>query len=254
LIAIVSAYFREVKFLINFYNLKKIDAPFEIFKNENLVVIISNKGMLNSAIATTYIISKYEIKFIINFGLAGAVNREFKIGDIALINKIDNFYPDILRNHFFKEASIHCSEKVVTEDININSDLVDMESEGFFRASSKFLTIDKIFLIKVVSDYLECFIPTDEFLKSILDSKIEILNQFIESLNVNKNEQELIDEKKLGELINKFRLTHSQTNELKNRITYFNLNNKNINYENLLEIEHTNKKENFKRLMNELSI
>jgi hypothetical protein len=252
LIAIVSAYFREVKFLIDYYKLKKIDAPFEVFKNDRLIVIISNKGLINSAISSTYILSKYDIKFIINFGLAGAVNREFKIGDIALINKIENYYPDILLKHPFKEASISCFEEVVTNDIGITSDLVDMESVGFFRSSSKFLSIDKIFLIKVVSDYLECFIPSDDFLKDILNSKIEIIDNFLSSLK--SHDLELFDENKLNELIKKFRLTHSQSNELKNRVIYFNLNNKNINYENLLEIEHTNKKENFKRLMNELSI
>ncbi len=252
MIAIVSAYFREVKFLITHYKLKKINSPFEIFKNDKIVIIISNKGMLNSAIATTYILSNYDIKFIINFGLAGAINKKFDIGDISIINKIDDFYPDILISHPFKEASIHCSLEVVTKNENIHADLVDMESIGFFRASSKFLTIDKIFLIKVVSDYLECFIPSDKFLKDILESKIDMIDKFLTSLNV--DDTKLYDEDILIQLSENFRLSHSQKNELKNRIIYFNLNNKRIDYKKLLQIEQTNKKENFKRLMNELSI
>ena len=252
MIAIVGAYFRELKFIIKFYNLKKVDGPFEIFKNDKIIVIVSNKGKLNSAIATTYILSKYQINFIINFGLAGAINREFKIGDIALIHKINNFYPDILLKHPFQEASIFCSEKVIEGESEEDFDLVDMESEGFFRASSKFLTIDKIFLIKVVSDYLECFVPSDEFLREILDSKIRVLDEFINSLKIEK--KEFIDEEKLTQLSEKFRLTHSQSNELKNRLIYLSLNNKKIDYQKLLQIPSTNKKENFKRLMDELSI
>ena len=85
-IGIVSAFYKEAELIIKHYNLKKQNAPFELFCNDNIFVIISNIGKLNSAIATTYLINQFNIDFIINFGIAGS--SEYEVGDIFLVNMI----------------------------------------------------------------------------------------------------------------------------------------------------------------------
>ena len=237
--AIVSAFYKEIAPIIKHYNLKKINAPFEIFKNDEIIVIISGIGKLNSAIATTYILSTYKIDFIINFGIAGS--SKFKIGEIFLINKInENLYPDILYPHPFKETFINSVDKVITDG---KFNLVDMESEGFFKASTKFLDLDKIFIIKIVSDNLVCFRPDDEFMDNLINPHIKNITDFINSLKSEKFN--LIDEKYLDELSNKYKLSFSQKEILKNKLIYAKLNNKNINF----KFEPTNKKENWRKIL-----
>ena len=237
--AIVSAFYKEIAPIIKHYNLKKINAPFEIFKNDEIIVIISGIGKLNSAIATTYILSTYKIDFIINFGIAGS--SKFKIGEIFLINKInENLYPDILYPHPFKETFINSVDKVITDG---KFNLVDMESEGFFKASTKFLDLDKIFIIKIVSDNLVCFRPDDKFMDNLINPHIKNITDFINSLKSEKFN--LIDEKYLEELSNKYKLSFSQKEILKNKLIYAKLNNKNINF----NFEPTNKKENWRKIL-----
>jgi len=237
--AIVSAFYKEVAPIIKHYKLKKINAPFEIFKNDEIIVIISGIGKLNSAIASTYLLSKYNIKFIINFGIVGS--SKFKVGEIFLINKINkNLYPDILYSHPFKETYITSMDEVVTDG---KFNLVDMESEGFFKASTKFLDLDKIFIIKIVSDNLVCFRPDSDFMDNLINPHLENITNFIDNLNYES--PKLYDENYLNELVNKYQLSFSQKEILKNKLIYANLNNKTIN----IDFAPTNKKRNWQKIL-----
>jgi len=160
---IVCAYLKEAKPLIKYFNLKKVNDKFQIYENEKISLIISDRGFLNSAIATTYLLSTRNLSNIINFGIAGS--SEYRVGEIFLVNKInENLFPDILISHSFRESEIICFDDVVTGG---DYKLVDMESEGFFKAAIKFLKAHQIHLIKTVSDNLVCFRPSDEFILPI---------------------------------------------------------------------------------------
>ena len=175
---IVCAYLKEAKPLIKYFNLKKLNDKFSIYENENISLIISGQGEINSAIATTYLLSIRNISNIINFGIAGS--SIYKIGDIFLVNKInDKYFPDILVSHKFRESEIICFNEVVTEG---EYKLVDMESEGFFKAAIKFLKAHQIHLIKIVSDNLVCFRPSDEFMDNLIVPHLKNIKDFINSL------------------------------------------------------------------------
>jgi hypothetical protein len=237
---IVSAFYKEVSFLIKHYNLKKENSPFELFKNDELVIIISGINKINSTIATTYALTKYPVKFAINFGLAGSSTK--KIGELFLINKINrNLYPDILIKHPFQESSITCAENVVTSG---EFDLVDMESEGFFKSATKFLPLENIFLIKVVSDNLVCFRPDDKFMNNLFSPHIKNIINFIDSLKI--EEKSLLDENYLNNLVKKYNLSFSQKEILKNRIIYYNLNNFKLPN---IDFEAKNRKYNFNKIL-----
>jgi len=237
---IVSAFYKEVSFLIKHYNLKKENSPFEIFKNDKLIIIISGINKLNSAIATTYALTKYPVKFAINFGLAGSSIH--KIGEMFLINKINkNLYPDILIEHPFKESAILCSDEMKTDG---EFKLVDMESEGFFRSATKFLPLENIFIIKVVSDNLVCFRPDDEFLDNLFSPNLEHITNFIDSLEEDK--KPLFDENYLETLTQKYSLSFSQKEILKNRIIYFTLNDIPLPK---IDFEAKNRKYNFNKIL-----
>jgi len=243
---IVCAYLKEAKPLIKYFNLKKVNDKFQIYENEKISLIISDRGSLNSAIATTYILSTREINQIINFGIAGS--RKYKVGEIFLVNKInDNLFPDILISHPFRESEIKCFDKVVTEG---NYKLVDMESEGFFKAAINFLKAHQIYLIKIVSDNLVCFRPTDEFMDNLIAPHLGKIEEFI--LKMENGEWRMENEIEIVEkLAKKYDLSFSQKIQLRDRVMYYILNGFEIPK---IEFEKTNRKNDFRRIMNEFKI
>ena len=240
---IVCAYLKEAKPLIKYFNLKKVNDKFNIYENENISLIVSGQGEINSAIATTYLLSIRNISNIINFGIAGS--SKYKIGDIFLVNKInDKYFPDILVSHKFRESEIICFNEVVTEG---EYKLVDMESEGFFKAAIKFLKAHQIHLIKIVSDNLVCFRPSDEFMDNLITPHLKNIEEFINSLQ----EPREIDLNIVEKLSKKYDLSFSQKIKLKDRVMYYILNQKPLPK---IEFEKTNRKYDFRRIMNEFKI
>ena len=240
---IVCAYLKEAKPLIKYFNLKKSNNKFNIYENENISLIISGQGKLNSAVATTYLLSTRNIQNIINFGIAGS--SEFKIGEIFLINKInDKYFPDILYSHPFSESEIICFDEVVSSG---NYKLVDMESEGFFKACVKFLKSHQIHLIKLVSDNLVCFRPSDEFMENLINPHLQNIEKFINNLPINKK----IDLSMAEKISRKYDLSFSQTLQLKERIMYYILNNLTPPK---IDFKKTNRKNDFRRIINEFKI
>ena len=62
--------------------------PFSIYSNDNIFLIISRIGKSYAAIATSYLIWKYESDCMINIGAAGSTKRDKNIGDIFHINNV----------------------------------------------------------------------------------------------------------------------------------------------------------------------
>ena len=212
---------------------------------EKISLIISDRGSLNSAIATTYILSTREINQIINFGIAGS--RKYKVGEIFLVNKInENLFPDILVSHPFRESEIRCFDEVVTEG---NYKLVDMESEGFFRAAIKFLKAHQIHLIKVVSDNLVCFRPSNEFMDELITPHLGKIEEFIEKVSSSKFQVPSLEI--VEELAKKYDLSFSQKVQLKDRVIYYILNGFNLPK---IDFKKTNRKNDFRRIINEFKI
>jgi len=242
---IICAYLKEAKPLIKHFNLKKSNDKFQIYENENISLIISDRGALNSAIATTYLLSTRNLSDIINFGIAGS--SEYKVGEIFLVNKInENLFPDILVSHPFRESEIRCFDEVVTEG---NYKLVDMESEGFFKAGIKFLKAHQIHLIKVVSDNLVCFRPSDEFMDELITPHLGKIEEFIEKVSSSKFQVPSLEI--IEKLAKKYDLSFSQKVQLKDRVMYYILNRFDIPK---IEFEKTNRKNDFRRIINEFKI
>lgn len=206
------ALYIEALALIEKLKLKKIeDRFFQIFQNSNYIVVITGVGVINSAIASTYIFSKYQIRRAINFGVAGSLNS--KIGSIFLINQVldiergRELFPDILISHSFQESSISTFSKPIERDIELKSDLVDMESSGFLDASLKFLSPDRVAILKIVSDNLESKMLNREFVKSLTLSHIETIVEFLSDFS--KERETLLTQVEI-ERVNTLNLSKSQ--------------------------------------------
>ena len=182
---IVVALSSEASVFINSFKLKLIEKkPFKIYKNNDTFLVVSGIGSINSAIATTYLLTKYSAKeddFILNIGLA-ASSFECEIGDVFSISKV-------IKHENSSIIKLNGEKKLTTFSTPQNSkvvknSLIDMEGYGFAKAAVKFSKNVKI--LKVVSDFCEDRIlekvEVERLMKKVLEynlKKEKLNNSFI---------------------------------------------------------------------------
>jgi nucleoside phosphorylase len=173
MVGIVTATKLEASVIIQTLNLKKTSSkPFVVYENSNFCLIISNIGILNASIATTFLLTNKKIKKIVNFGVAGSSIENSCIGEIYEIEKVYYESAKIATfslNHF-KTAPLKSQNHPATK--SKKQMLFDMEGFGYFVASKKFLEKESIFLLKMVSDFLDI----EGFDKNLISKKLQESN------------------------------------------------------------------------------
>jgi adenosylhomocysteine nucleosidase len=142
-------------------------APFPIYANGGLHLIISGIGKVNAAMAATYLIVHYRPGRIFNLGAAGAAETGFELGESYHIEKVVE--PD--RPHLRTKTPYEHMPQVVagfapvilaTQDRPVidfedrkavPAQLVDMEGAAVVAVCKRFQT--PCYLFKFVSDTLE---------------------------------------------------------------------------------------------------
>ncbi|OGP97161.1 MAG: hypothetical protein A2Z39_04210 [Deltaproteobacteria bacterium RBG_19FT_COMBO_46_9] len=142
------------------------DRPFPVYGCDNIFLSISGIGKANAAMATAYMCSKFDPKWIMNLGAAGATQASRELGDIYHIEKViepDRPHPasgtpyvqipDVLPG--FKKAVLATQDRAVDDietfrQIAPLADLVDMEGASVVQASKRFGK--RCLLFKFVSD------------------------------------------------------------------------------------------------------
>ncbi|KPU27105.1 hypothetical protein TR13x_06855 [Caloranaerobacter sp. TR13] len=263
----ICAFYNEAKPIINFYKLKRVNENkfFQVFENDDIKLIISGIGKINSAVALAHIVSKYGISdedIIINIGICGSKSRE--IGEAVLVNKIHDietgrdYYPDILIKHQFEEGTLETFSKPVV-DFDIK-DICDMEGSGFFKASSKFFSPHQIQLIKIVSDHLDGARLTGEFVEKLVEKNIITIDDYINKMKNSFVKKDLLndwDKNMIDKISLVLNLTESQKIQFnKAYIGYKIRESKSPKFvENILNVRVQDKNESkreFKKLINKL--
>lgn len=140
--------------------------PFRIYKNGQIILIISGIGKTNAAMATTYIILQFRPATIYNLGAAGATDTSHPLGKTChIIKVIENdrhslcsdtpatHIPNILQG--FDTATLSSSDSPVKgplkrKEIATDSDLIDMEGAAVVQVCKRFDT--PVIIFKFVSD------------------------------------------------------------------------------------------------------
>lgn len=245
MIYVAAALTAEAKPLITYFKLKRDNKikKYQVFKNEEIILIITGSGMMQGAVGTTYLLSSLNIReedIFVNLGICGAVKEVFQVGDIVLCNKITNngngksFYPDMLFRHKFKEGTLESFFHVVDKSMKseIKGELVDMEGAGIYEAASLFFSQHQINIIKIVSDYLDTRGITSEKVTHIVESGILSIDEWLnerKKFNVSNKEIFTLNEKDIMNVVEKnLRLTESMHYEFMELMKYHKLKNKNI--------------------------
>lgn len=236
----------EAKPLMTYFKLKKDNEikKYQVFKNEEITLIITGSGIMQGAIAVTYVLGNLDIgeeDIFVNLGICGAVKDSFSIGDIILCNKIinncskKNFYPDMLFKHKFKEGTLETFFQVVDERMEkekIKGEIVDMEGAGVCEAASLFFSQHQINIIKIVSDYLNTSKITAEKVMELVENKInKIADWLVERKKFNVGNKEIFtlkEKESIKKIEENLRLTESMYYEFLELIKYYKIQNKSI--------------------------
>lgn len=239
MIFMCTAMYCEAEPFIKQLNLKKDfeSHKFEIFKNDEITLIITGIGKIKAAVAVTYLFSKYNTKnsdLFINIGVCGAKNEDMAIGTVFLCNKIiendtkKTFYTEMIFRHSFEEASIEtCSLVINNEETKLDGSLIDMEASAIYEAALVFLKTHQIFFIKVASDNLKSDRFSNDSISKLIESKsFEIINWINGVKKVLSYEDSVISEKEkivIDSIVGNLKLSSTMGSQLKQYLTYYKL-------------------------------
>lgn len=191
MIYIVQAMRQEAAPIIQHFHLKKSNllSKWEVFQNLEIIHITTGIGKLSSAIATTALLSKFNLSpkdIILNIGIAGTNDTKIPINSCFLVHKIlelstkKTLYPDILFSPPILTKELITSDTLVHQSADQNSVLYDMEGFGFFKAASKFLELHQIGLIKIVSDHIQPEEIIVHQIRELIWSNISVIDSILQ--------------------------------------------------------------------------
>ena len=216
-ILLVLALFIEAKPFIEKLRLWEKDKylNFQIFYNDDFVILITWTWKVSISSWVTYVFITFpEIYYVLNIWISWSIN--WKIWDIFLINKIiDNdsgqaFYPDFLFETDLKSTSLTTVSKIWNWKWEIS--LIDMEWSAFFEISSKFLKVDSIALIKIVSDNTDIIKLDKQLVDDVLKKSVTEIYKFIEKIPIKKVDESFYKKKEISLFASKnwFSITQSR--------------------------------------------
>ena len=162
---ILSALKAEAFPLINYYKLIPSNSiGLQMYRNDLFTMLITGVGKKNVNKTLKEYLKKTknieEAKFI-NIGIAGGVKGNCKIGEMFFIDKVFDDYLEVNYNIKSGNRSNLLENRVTTvfEPI-MNSDqeregLVDMEAYEICSVLSNFNHLNKVTIIKIVSDFMD---------------------------------------------------------------------------------------------------
>ena len=224
MVFIATALYIEAKPLIEYFDLKKDveNRYFQVFRNEEITLVVTGVGKINSSIAVSHVATKYlcdSESFIINLGVCGSKDIDEKIGNIYLINKIvdnetqKNYIPDILVNYPFEESDIETFNYIVKDKGLMTARLCDMETSGFYQAASKFFETHRIYILKIVSDSTDFEGVSKDKIYELIKNKLKEIEEFIKILKNSFKTGEIFsfyEKEIINFLSQKLKLTASQ--------------------------------------------
>lgn len=208
---LTTALYCEAKPFITYFQLRKSERfhRFQVFTGNNMVLIITGTGELESSVAVASVCSTYvpmEGDIFLSFGSGKALSEHMPIGEICLLNRITQvvtdktFYPEIMLNHPFHEAQ--CISGIRSMPVNsvdwhrylhVEAGLLplfDMASSASYMSASYFFDLHHMVFLRLVSGCLSEDIDSgadvsEEHATSIItliERKWEKLTPFLEKL------------------------------------------------------------------------
>ena len=152
----------EAQPIVEFLKLKKLDK--NLFGNDRFWVFVCGVGEkfgrnLEERLAN------HKFDKIVNIGVAGVNHKSIKIGTLFCVNHLIDGIETAILQTVSKPQTVNNLPKELT--------LFDMEGEYFLSVANKYFDSSKIFVFKIVSDYLDSKILEKSFVSALVKSKIQ---------------------------------------------------------------------------------
>jgi len=270
MIYVVTALHCEAMPFIREYELKRDDSArfFEVYRNANTMLIVSGIGKMKAAIATAHILSRVEPEedsAVINIGTCGSILKELPVGTPILISKIRDeesgreYYPDMLLPDIAVAQGSLVTHNAVISRSDIEKynkevgypEYIDMEASGFFQAAERFVGPHQIYVIKVISDYLEGIWLEKEYITDCMEKALPGIKNVLEHVSAFCHQAVIKDvftseEKTILERLEcHLRLTNYQSNQLYNMARAYKIRTglRVPEFKELMEIDFKTKEE-----------
>lgn len=209
-----TALYEEAAPLISHYALKQDTSllPFEIFKNEQVLLIVTKPGALRAAIALSHLFTLFPPgrgDFFLSLGTAACADQRIAAGSPFLIHKLTDaattrtMYPELLFTCPFSEAALITVPAVLTkapaplpESTGQAADtsalfsaplLYDMEGSAIYETAATYFDTHQFALIRVVSDHMTELssltgIELRTLIRSLIEEHTPVLCSWLEAL------------------------------------------------------------------------
>lgn len=155
MVGIIGAMEKEIdKLILDLEDkyIKKIEfLEFYIGKlySKEVVIVRSNEGKVNSAVATSILLSNFKVEYILNVGVAGAIDKKMQVYDIVISKNTVEFDQDVTalgyeRGYTFGLDSVYVNscEKVYKKIDEVCQKLGLRSYIGTIISSDKFVVDD----------------------------------------------------------------------------------------------------------------
>ena len=183
--------------LIEHFRLKHVrdSKVMPLYQNDDIRLVISGPGKVNSAAATAYCYSYSDSSSLsqqqfvwLNIGIAGHKDRP--IGQGILVNKITDqssqrsWYPPIVIDSKCEQEVLVTVDKA---EADFNDDAVyEMEASGFYGIASRFSTSELVQCYKIISDNKKSTTSgvTEKTVKKLVENNVDEIESIIDKLDV----------------------------------------------------------------------
>ncbi len=169
-VLIHTAFFAEAKPIIEYFKMQCLQKkPYYIFEKSDIILVASGIGAKNTS-NIKEIFDRYKIKRAINVGIAGSKDKSIEIGSLFCTNH---------ELFFIKFATLSSVQNPLDDKAKISTTLVDMEAQSFLQICKNRVDSKNIYILKVVSDYLDTKIPQKEFVWNIIEKNLQNISKIV---------------------------------------------------------------------------
>ena len=232
----VTALMEEAKPIRDRLKLKRQSLPGKLsfYTDGAISLLITGIGRAMASIQLARLLQQHADNpylHIINLGIAGCENPTVPLGTTCLVNKITEhstsriYITDRLYPTTFPETELVTVDQPKANRTTNDPILYDMEASGIFQAATQFVTADRIHFIKVVSDHLDGKFPTKAKIHNLVQDNLDPILEYVRSLPGNQIQPTLTQEEleALGHIQASWKLTQTQTHQLKDAAIHFKL-------------------------------
>ena len=189
---IITALKSEAKPIIDFYGLEfSRKSNFPLYRNNNFTLAITGVGTKNvSEVSNLFFRKNDTIKnHIINIGISGGRKGYCTIGQLFLIDKVSDEKSKLRFNLLPKQSFGLPNNQITTVSrpvVNNNfkgEGLVDMEAYEICKTINNFDGLDRLFILKIVSDHMDVkhHISSNQ-VQHLIKRKILVIDKFLKDL------------------------------------------------------------------------